>query len=308
MVMARERIGQKADGVDQTHLTEPVSIEGVASLGRPARKFRGSIEYDPEPATVRVGVVAPFDFGLDWEYWHYLPEGVELYFTRTPMLHKTVGIPLARAVGHPPTVARAAKALSALHPAAVLYACSSGSFVGGVAGEAALTAAIVAAGARRAITSSGAMVEALRAAGVERVGVASPYTRPLSQSLVSFLEEAGFTVPVARYLGITGEIGTVSKRTIADLVRDTGRSDVDAVFVSCTAMRTYGIVADLEAEIGTPVFTANQVSLWSTIRATQAEALAPEQADWVLGGGQPMARSTRLLIEASHKGTSQVSA
>ncbi len=270
------------------------------ALRRPglARRFEGVVDFDLPATDVRVGVVVPFDFGLDWEYWRYLPGEVNLYFTRTPMVAKAVGVPLARAVSHPPTVARATKALLALDPAAVLYACSSGSFVGGVAGEQALVATMVAAGARRAITSSGATVEALRAAGVERVAVASPYTRPLTQALADFLEEAGFGVPAVRYLGLSAGIAAVSRRTIADLVREAAHPRADAVFVSCTSLRTFGLVADLEADVGAPVFTANQVSLWSAIRATRPGALVPGPDGWVLGGGQPMARSTALLLAA----------
>lgn len=265
----------------------------------PPEPFVGEILYDEPAATTRIGVVVPFDFKLDWDYWRFLPEGVSLYFTRTPMLRRGVGMSLARGVGNPSTVARATKAILALEPASVLYGCSSGSFIGGVAGELAIRSAMLAAGARAATTTSGAMVEALRSCGVDRVAVATPYTRPLTQRLVDFLEEAGFRVPSVHYLGLSGGISAVSRHTIANLVRETRHPQAEAVFVSCTALRTFGIVADLEAEIDQPVFTSDQVSLWSAIRAARPEALAPDHPGWVIGGGQPMAKSTQLLLEAA---------
>ncbi len=265
----------------------------------PPEQFHQEIEYDEPVAQIPIGVVVPFDFGLDWEYWRYLPDGVSLYFTRTPHLNRGVGIPLARDVGRPSTVGRATKTLLSLDPAAVLYACSSGSFVNGYEGERRLRDAMLDAGARDAVTASGAMVTAFQALGIERVAVATPYTRPLTQKLLSFLDEAGFRVPSTHYLGLARNIASVSKKTICDLVRASTHPRAEAVYVSCTALRTYGIVADLEAEIDMPVFTSNQLSLWAALRAARPETLDPEHPGWVIGGGQPMARSTEMLIEAA---------
>lgn len=265
----------------------------------PPAHFGGEILYDEPTASARIGVVVPFDFELDWEYWRFLPEEISLFFTRTPVVRRGVGLSLARSVGHPGIVARATKAILSLDPAAVLYACSSGSFVNGLAGEQAIRTAMLDAGARAATTTSGAMLDALRACGIERIAVATPYTRPLTQRLVDFLHEAGFGVPSVHYLGLSSGIPGVSRGTIANLIRETSHPRADAVFVSCTALRTFGMVSEIEDEIGKPVFTADQVSLWSAIRAGRPEALAPDHPGWVIGGGHPMARSTQLLLEAA---------
>jgi maleate isomerase len=199
-------------------------------------------------------------------------------------------------------VMRATRALNALKPAATLYACSSGSFIRGVAGEQRLREGMLQAGARRAVTTSGAMLEAFQAAGARKIAVATPYTERLTMALVHFIEEAGYEVVSAHYLGLSHDIGRVSRGTVADLIREASRPDADAVFLSCTALRTYGILAQLEDEIDLPVFTSNQVSFWAGLH--HADALAPslEREDgWVLGGGNPMARSTRLLLDAVHE-------
>jgi maleate isomerase len=266
--------------------------------------YRETIERDERPPETAVGVVVPFDFELDWEYWRYLPEGVSLYFTRTPFLNQPVGMRLARDVGNPKVVARATRALNSLNPAVTLYACSSGSFVRGLAGEEALRAAMVAAGARAAVTTSGAMIDAFKAAGARKIALATPYTQRLTASLADFVEEAGFEAVSVHCLGLSSGIGTVSRTTIANLVRQTGWPEADAVFVSCTALRTHGIVAMLEQELHCPVFTSNQVSLWAALDA--AGALIPDDGETpVLGDGHPMARSTSLLLEASRTGRLQ---
>jgi maleate isomerase len=265
------------------------------------RRYRAPIEFEATATEVPVGVVVPFDFALDWEYWRYLPSGVALHFTRTPHLRRDAGMYLARAVGRPSVVARAARTLLAVDPAAVLYACTSGSFVDGVAGEAALRDAMASGGCRRPVTSSGAAAEALRLAGARRVAVATPYSGRLTRHLVHYLEEAGFDVVSAHYLGLHRGIAAVSRATILDLVRQARGSGAEAVFVSCTSLRTYGTVAQLEEELQIPVFTSNQVSLWSVLVAA---GVLPRPAhavdhDWVLGGGDPVARSTRILMEGA---------
>ncbi|MFM7419033.1 MAG: Asp/Glu racemase, partial [Alphaproteobacteria bacterium] len=39
-----------------------------------------------------------------------------------------------------------------------------------------------------------------------------------------------------------------------------------ALFISCTAIRSAGLIASLEAELGLPVMTSNQVMAWHALR------------------------------------------
>lgn len=271
----------------------------MGQTGTRSKRVRREVEYDPPESRRPIGVVVPFDFNLDWEYWSYLPEGVVLHFTRTPHLRHEVGTALARGVGRPAVVAKATRALSAIKPAAVLYACSSGSFVDGVDGERRIREAMLEAGAPAAVTTAGATVEALVDTGMRRISLVTPYTSRLTNRFVDFLEQAGIEVASAHHLGVTSNMSLISKATIADLVRDADDSDADAVVVSCTALRTWGIVSDLEGELGRPVFTSNQVSLWSVLRAAGIlrGGVGHPGPGWTMGGSDP-ALSTRLLLEA----------
>lgn len=269
------------------------------STGRDATRFKAAIEFDPIPEELRVGVVVPFDFALDWEYWRYLPEGVALHFTRTPHLQRDSSMYLARSCGKPSVVARAARSLLSIDPHATLYACTSGSFVGGVAWEEELRQKMKEAGCANPVTSSWAAMQAMELAGARRVAVCAPYSGSLTRRLVDFVEESGYQVVSAHYLGLHRGIARVSQATIKDLVLQTKGSGADAVFVSCTSLRTFGILADLEEELGVPVFTSNQVSLWAALRA--AGALDLDRAggsQWLLGDGAPAALSTQILLDA----------
>lgn len=99
----------------------------------------------PQPQ-LGVGVVAPFDFALDRELWRWVPDDVSLHLTRTPFVPVEVSLDLARMVSEHETLDAAVQALCAVSPQVISYACTSGSFVGGVAGERAMCAAMVQAG------------------------------------------------------------------------------------------------------------------------------------------------------------------
>src|SRR5919199_3496445 len=95
-----------------------------------------------------VGVVAPFDFALDRELWRWAPDNVSLHITRTPYVAENVSIELAEAVSDEAQVRSATRDLLIVEPVVVAYACTSGSFVGGMAGERRLVEAMRSAGAR----------------------------------------------------------------------------------------------------------------------------------------------------------------
>jgi maleate isomerase len=66
------------------------------------------------------------------------------------------------------------------------------------------------------------------------------------------------------------------------LVREADCSDAEAVFVSCTNLATYDVIAPLEAELGKPVLTANQVTMWAMLEAIGRRAVGPRQ--WLING------------------------
>jgi maleate isomerase len=180
-------------------------------------------------------------------------------------------------ISDPALVANGATEVKAVSPLVTAYACTSGSFVGGLAGETALVAAMTEAGAPAAVTTSGALLTALRHLDIKRVATATPYTADITAGLSSYLAEAGVEVVAAAGLGLTSDIWTVPYDVTAKLVRDTDRPDAEAVFISCTNLPTYDVIAPLEAEIGKPVLTANQVTMWSALTMAGRKAVGPGQ-------------------------------
>jgi maleate isomerase len=248
-----------------------------------------------------IGVVTPFDFALDRELWRWVPDNVSLYLTRMPFFTTPVTVEMATAVSERAVVRRATRDVLTPEPDVVVYACASGSFVGGVLGERLLVRTMVDAGAPAACTTSGALVEALGMLGVRKLAIATPYVNTVTDRLVTYLAENGVRTVARDGLGLLGHIWRVPYATVVDIVRsvdspyatvvDIVRSvdspDADAMFISCTNLPTYDIIEPLEQALGKPVLTANQVTMWSALRAMNLRGVGAGQA--LLLADQPSA-------------------
>ncbi|GGM49322.1 arylmalonate decarboxylase [Longimycelium tulufanense] len=229
------------------------------------------------PTQHGVGVVAPFDFALDRELWRWAPDEVSLYLTRLPFVPVPVTVEMAEALSDPGNVRRATRDLLAPEPLVVAYACASGSFVDGVAGERTLIESILAAGAPAATTTSGALIEALGLLEVRRLAVVTPYIDSVTERLLAFLAAHGIEVVASVGLGLLSHIWKVGYAEVVGAVSVVDRVEADAVFVSCTNVPTYDIIAPLERKLGKPVLTANQVMMCSALRAIGVPAAGADQ-------------------------------
>ncbi|MET9200316.1 Asp/Glu/hydantoin racemase [Gordonia sp. NPDC003585] len=216
-------------------------------------------------AQIGIGMVCPFDMALDRELWRWMPESVSLYFTRTGFIDSPVDVELCRDLNNHAEIAAAVRAVASVRPRAFGYACASGSFVYGLAGAVELSNCMRAAGAAQAVTTSEAMLRALDVLDVGRLAVATPYTSALTALLCDFVAESGRSVVAHAELGRDHEIWTIPYGATADLIRAADHPEADAIFVSCTNLWTYDILAEMEAELGKPVLSANQVTAWATL-------------------------------------------
>ena len=241
-----------------------------------------SPSFIARPDEVPAGVIVPYDMALDSEMWRWAPEGVSLLFTRTPYAAMPVTVEMAELVGDEAAVEQCTLDLLTARPAAYAYACTSGSFVNGLKGERRLVETMRSAGEAEAVTTSGALLAALTRLGVRRVATATPYDAQVTERLTTFLEEADVDVVSSAHLGLTQEIWMVPYEQTLQLVRDADSADAEAIFVSCTNLATYDVIAPLEAELGKPVITANQVTMWAMLEALDRRAVGPRQ--WLISG------------------------
>lgn len=117
------------------------------------------------------------------------------------------------------------------------------------------------------VSTSRAMVDALKALKLERVAVATPYTDELNLLERMFLEAYGFEVTAIRGLGLVRnvDIGATEGEAVVDLVRSVV-GGADGVFISCTNLPTVTFLEPLEEELGVPMVSSNQASMWAALR------------------------------------------
>ena len=125
---------------------------------------------------------------------------------------------------------------------------------------------------------TGAVTDALLSLGASRIAVVHPYLKTIGARLAAYLADAGFDVVANRGLGLESRvIGPVDYATTAGLITAGDHPDADALFVSCTALPTYDLIAPLEQRLGKPIVTANQAGIWAALGAVGKTATGPGQ-------------------------------
>ena len=222
-----------------------------------------------------VGIIAPFDFALDDELLRWLPSGIPLYVTRTVRLENTkVTTQLAEEVSEASAVVPAVRSLISASPSSVAYACTSGSFVNGTSGERELCEIMRRAGAINPVTTSGALLRALKKLKVSKLSIATPYNEELSRLLVDFLEANNIKVMKVGYLNSEHDIMHIDLEAVRMMADAVDHVDAEAIFFSCTNLRTFEVIEELERKLGKPVLSANQVTMWSSL--VEAQLVLPD--------------------------------
>ena len=156
----------------------------------------------------------------------------------------------------------------------VVWACTSGSFVFGWDGAAAQVSALGAVAGVPASSTSFAFVDACARLGVTRVAVGATYPDDVAERFVAFLGVAGIEVLSLSAKGIitAAEVGTLPRETVLEFAAAADHPDAQAVLLPDTALHTIGLLDALDARVGKPVLTANQVSVWQGLRLAGADA------------------------------------
>ncbi len=151
------------------------------------------------------------------------------------------------------------------------YACTSGTTLIGADRVAALVAANT---TTRAVTNPlTAAFAGFEALGVKSLAIVSPYGAEVAAALHTAFERHGFTVPATLSFGeqVEARVARIDPNSIRDAaLHVAAEADVDAVFLSCTNLRTLDILDDLEARLGRPVVSSNQALAWHMARLAGA--------------------------------------
>ncbi|THH38037.1 Asp/Glu racemase [Aliishimia ponticola] len=214
-------------------------------------------------------VVLQTDETIETELRQILPRSLSLFVNRVPSAPEVTRDTLARMEAHLTGAAALLPGTDAL--AVTGYGCTSGTAQIGQA----RIAELIHAGVRTAHVTEpvSALIAACRQAGLTRLAFLSPYVEEVSAHLRSLLADQGIATPVFGSFEEADEarVARIAPAAIAraanNLVQGAG---VDAVFLSCTNLRSFEIIPGLQDSLGLPVLSSNLVIGWHMLRLAQA--------------------------------------
>ena len=225
------------------------------------------LAYELEPGTrVQLGmIVLQADETLEGDFRRLLPEEADLLVSRVPSGDDLTTETLRAMEAHLTTAAGLLPRGATFQ--AVGYGCTSGAAEIG----AARVEELVRAGVETPEVTNpvSALVAACRHLGLDRIGVISPYVASVSDRLRSVLLEAGIeTTEFASFEEpVEANVVRISEASIMAAAVEMGqRGSCDAIFLSCTNLRTLGVISRIEDAIGKPVLASNPVLAWHICR------------------------------------------
>jgi len=162
---------------------------------------------------------------------------------------------------------RTAQGFARIDVDSVAYACTAIGFIRGPGGDVDLNKRMSLASRAPATCTITASVEAMRFLGVTKVAVGTPYSDELNESLRKFLEHHGLEVVNLKGLNIVGNldgaaVNDVSLQAVRKLATSVNTAEAEVIYIPCTALRTLEIIEALEEDLGKPVISANQATMW----------------------------------------------
>lgn len=223
-------------------------------------------QHDGAGTVARFGVLTPdFDPVPESEMWAMVPRGISIHAARVARS----GAPGASFV-EPPHVDDAVDQLVELAPRAILLGYTSSSYALGAEADNRVRARLE----QRAkgipvIFTCPAAATALRNLAVRRISVVHPpwWSDQANDQGTVYWRAAGFDVLQCTRMQPARSLTEVPAAEVFEFVTAHTPRAAEAVFIGGNGLRAVGAIRALEARLGKPVLSANQVVLWEALRA-----------------------------------------
>ena len=209
-------------------------------------------------------IVLSGDLACEHDLFNMTPEGVGISFTRLKTDDYTTNETLA---AHVNQLAEAASRIQPnVKPDVISYCCTSGSIV--IGEEEVKRQIAIGAPYTKPMSLVTGVVSALNAVQAKKIVIGTPYLDEINAREKEFFISKGFEILRMEGLNLeTGlEFGKVTPDFWNKFSLEIDCDDADAVFLSCTGIRSLDIIEKVEAQINKPVITSNQAQMWSALR------------------------------------------
>lgn len=119
------------------------------------------------------------------------------------------------------------------------------------------------------------VIAALAALQAKRIAMVTPYTAQVAAPMRAFLEAQGVSVVTEISFGEADDrnVARISEASTEAAAIEAARGEgVQAIFASCTNLRTFGVIDAIEAKLGVPVVSSNQALMWHMLALAGADA------------------------------------
>lgn len=223
----------------------------------------------------RLGLIIPSSTTIEPEYTAALPTDVSVHVSRMHLEDTATAETLREMLN---SIDRCGSLLATADIDVIGFACTVGSLPDGPETATEIEHRLTALTDVPAVATAAAVDRTLSTLEVTSVAVATPYIEELNNLERSFLEACGYEVTAIDGLGLESDLamGAQTPSTAYWQAQAVDTDDADCVFISCTNYRTFEIIDNLEAELGKPVVTSNQATLWNMLERAD---IAHDQRD-----------------------------
>lgn len=215
--------------------------------------------------TGRIGLLAPSsNTTVEPEFYRALPEGVTVHVARLPITQVT-----------PESIGKMAdsldvesKLLATADVDVIILGATAPSFLKGLGYDREVSERITRVTGKPATTTSTALLEAMKVLNVSRIALGSAYSPTVNDICGRFLEANGIKVVAKDGLNVIDnlEIGRLDVQTAYDLGKKIDCPEAQAIVLACTNWKSMAIIERLEQDLGKPVLSTTQVSIWGALK------------------------------------------
>ena len=215
----------------------------------------------------RIGLIAlSTDFTIEQDYrniCHQLP--VDIFVNRIPFENPLNHENYLKMADHISDVS--AQILPSEDVDIIAYGCTSGTIAIGV--ERIKQEVNNSKPNAKVTTPITAAIKAFNYLGIKKIAVLTPYPKDVNETVFNYLNEHNLTIDSFSSFNLEydSEIAQVSLESLQKQTAKIDLSNVDGLFVSCTALKIVDVLDKIEKLQNTTIISSNQAIIWDCLRS-----------------------------------------
>ena len=136
------------------------------------------------------------------------------------------------------------------------------------------------------VSSAGALINGLRTLGAKKVSIITLYMKPLTNSVIEYIESFGVEVMDSISLEVADnlEVGRLNPENLINYSKQINLEGADALILSaCVQMPSLPVVQKIQDQLGLPVLTAATATVYKILKSLNLETSVPSAGELLSG-------------------------